>query len=125
MKGRLERKETGRADLSGGIRGRLRAPRPGGAGGRCWATCRAAGVARSARVPVVGAGGIATPDDRMGFLVAGAAGQLGTVHFYDPGAARVADGLPTALGAGPVSEVVGRCGGRGRTEMLSRRGRLR
>jgi dihydroorotate dehydrogenase (NAD+) catalytic subunit len=69
-------------------------------------------VARSVPVPVVGVGGIATLDDVMEFLVAGASAvQLGTVNFYDPTASvRVAEGLPTALaalGAKSVREVVG------------------
>jgi dihydroorotate dehydrogenase (NAD+) catalytic subunit len=69
-------------------------------------------VARRVRVPVVGIGGIATLDDVMEFLVAGASAvQLGTVNFYDPTASmRVADGLPGALahlGAASVREVVG------------------
>src|SRR5436305_3629573 len=69
-------------------------------------------VAKQKMVPVIGVGGIATLDDVMEFLVAGAgAVQLGTVNFYDPTAAlRVAAGLPAALaqvGAGSVREVVG------------------
>ena len=69
-------------------------------------------VARRVRVPVVGVGGIATLDDVMEFLVAGASAvQLGTVNFYDPTAsARIAGQLPEALahlGAGSVREVVG------------------
>jgi dihydroorotate dehydrogenase (NAD+) catalytic subunit len=69
-------------------------------------------VARAVRVPVIGVGGIATVDDVMEFLVAGASAvQLGTVNFYDPTAAqRVAAALPAALaelGAGSVREVVG------------------
>jgi dihydroorotate dehydrogenase (NAD+) catalytic subunit len=69
-------------------------------------------VARHVEVPVVGIGGIATLDDVMEFLVAGASAvQLGTVNFYDPTAApRVVAGLPAALatlGAGSVREVVG------------------
>jgi dihydroorotate dehydrogenase (NAD+) catalytic subunit len=69
-------------------------------------------VAREVRVPVVGVGGIATVDDVMEFLVAGASAvQLGTVNFYDPTASmRVLDGLPRALeelGAAGVREVVG------------------
>jgi dihydroorotate dehydrogenase (NAD+) catalytic subunit len=68
-------------------------------------------VARRVRVPVVGVGGIATLDDVMEFLVAGASAvQLGTVNFYDPTAApRVVAGLPGALaelGAGSVRDVV-------------------
>ncbi len=69
-------------------------------------------VAKHAGVPVIGIGGIATLDDVMEFLVAGASAvQLGTVNFYDPTASmRVLDGLPGALaslGAGGVREVVG------------------
>ena len=69
-------------------------------------------VARHVAVPVVGVGGIATLDDVMEFLVAGASAvQLGTVNFYDPTAAqRIVGQLPEALaqlGAGSVREVVG------------------
>jgi dihydroorotate dehydrogenase (NAD+) catalytic subunit len=69
-------------------------------------------VARHVPVPVIGVGGIATLDDVMEFLVAGASAvQLGTVNFYDPTAsARVVEQLPAALaqlGAGSVREVVG------------------
>jgi dihydroorotate dehydrogenase (NAD+) catalytic subunit len=69
-------------------------------------------VSRSVPVPVVGVGGIATLDDVMEFLVAGASAvQLGTVNFYDPTASmRILDELPAALaqlGARGVREVVG------------------
>jgi dihydroorotate dehydrogenase (NAD+) catalytic subunit len=69
-------------------------------------------VARKVHIPVIGIGGIATLDDVMEFLVAGASAvQLGTVNFYDPTAAqRIVDGLGgalTQLGAGSVREVVG------------------
>src|SRR5262245_9114272 len=69
-------------------------------------------VSRSVPVPVIGIGGIATADDVMEFLVAGASAvQLGTVNFYDPTASeRVIGQLPAALaqlGAGRVREVVG------------------
>ncbi|MFO0810121.1 MAG: dihydroorotate dehydrogenase [Gemmataceae bacterium] len=69
-------------------------------------------VAKTKCVPIVGVGGIATLDDAMEFLVAGASAvQLGTVNFYDPTAAvRVADGLPAALaalGVASVREAVG------------------
>ena len=69
-------------------------------------------VAQHVRVPVVGVGGIATLDDVMEFLVAGASAvQLGTVNFYDPTAScRISAQLPealTQLGAGSVREVVG------------------
>jgi dihydroorotate dehydrogenase (NAD+) catalytic subunit len=69
-------------------------------------------VCRHVAVPVVGIGGVATLDDVMEFLVAGAtAVQLGTVNFYDPTASmRILDGLPDALakvGASGLREVVG------------------
>jgi dihydroorotate dehydrogenase (NAD+) catalytic subunit len=69
-------------------------------------------VARAVDIPVVGIGGIATLDDVMEFLVAGAtAVQIGTANFYDPGATmRILDGLPAALaelGANRVADVVG------------------
>jgi dihydroorotate dehydrogenase (NAD+) catalytic subunit len=69
-------------------------------------------VARHVRVPIIGIGGIATLDDVMEFLVAGASAvQLGTVNFYDPTASmRIVAQLPAALaqlGANSVREVVG------------------
>lgn len=50
-------------------------------------------------IPVIGVGGIATIDDVMEFIVAGASAiQLGTVNFYDPTAAtRIVEQLPAAL----------------------------
>ena len=69
-------------------------------------------VARVVSIPVIGIGGIATVDDVMEFLLAGArAVQLGTVNFYDPTAGqRIVKELPQALaqlGAGSVAEIVG------------------
>src|SRR5205823_1154174 len=69
-------------------------------------------VAKKVAVPVIGIGGIATVDDVMEFLVAGASAvQLGTVNFYDPRASqRIVEQLPAALsqlGAESVREVVG------------------
>jgi dihydroorotate dehydrogenase (NAD+) catalytic subunit len=69
-------------------------------------------VARRVKVPIIGIGGIATLDDVMEFLVAGASAvQLGTVNFYDPTASvRIVEALPDALarlGAGRVQEIVG------------------
>ena len=63
-------------------------------------------------LPVIAVGGIATIDDAMEFLVAGASAvQVGTANFYDPGAsARLVDELPAALealGATSVREIVG------------------
>ncbi len=69
-------------------------------------------VARQVGVPILGVGGIATLDDVMDFLIAGAtAVQLGTVNFYHPTASeRIARQLPAALaqlGASSVREVIG------------------
>jgi dihydroorotate dehydrogenase (NAD+) catalytic subunit len=69
-------------------------------------------VAKAVPVPIIGIGGIATLDDVMEFLVAGASAvQLGTVNFYDPTASvRIVEGLAGAvgsLGAAGVGEVVG------------------
>lgn len=69
-------------------------------------------VARAVRIPLVGIGGIATIDDVMEFLVAGAtAVQVGTANFYNPTVSlQLLDALPAALaelGASSVAEVVG------------------
>jgi dihydroorotate dehydrogenase (NAD+) catalytic subunit len=69
-------------------------------------------AAQAVETPVIGIGGIATIDDVMEFLVAGAtAVQLGTVNFYNPKASmEVLDALPGALtmaGAKCVADVVG------------------
>jgi dihydroorotate dehydrogenase (NAD+) catalytic subunit len=69
-------------------------------------------IAQLKAVPVIGVGGIATLDDVMEFLVAGArAVQIGTANFYDPTASvRIVDTLPEALrsaGAERVADVVG------------------
>jgi dihydroorotate dehydrogenase (NAD+) catalytic subunit len=64
------------------------------------------------KTPIIGIGGIATIDDVMEFLVAGASAvQLGTVNFYNPKASmEVLDALPEALataGVNSVADVVG------------------
>ncbi|HYW81135.1 MAG TPA: dihydroorotate dehydrogenase [Thermoguttaceae bacterium] len=69
-------------------------------------------VAQVVEVPLVGIGGIATIDDVMEFLVAGAtAVQIGTANFYHPKVSMdVLDALPGALaqlGAASVTEIVG------------------
>jgi dihydroorotate dehydrogenase (NAD+) catalytic subunit len=69
-------------------------------------------AAKAVKTPLIGIGGIATIDDVMEFLVAGASAvQLGTVNFYNPTAATtVLDALPDALasvGATRVADVVG------------------
>jgi len=69
-------------------------------------------AAQAVETPIIGIGGIATIDDVMEFLVAGAtAVQLGTVNFYNPRASmEVLDALPGALaaaGATCVADIVG------------------
>ncbi|HYV38940.1 MAG TPA: dihydroorotate dehydrogenase [Gemmataceae bacterium] len=69
-------------------------------------------VARSVKVPIIGIGGIATIDDVMEFLVAGASAvQIGTANFYDPMVSvRLVGQLPSALEvlkAASISEIVG------------------
>jgi dihydroorotate dehydrogenase (NAD+) catalytic subunit len=69
-------------------------------------------VAQAVRTPLVGIGGIASIDDAMEFLVAGAtAVQIGTATFYNPVACiEILDALPGALaelGATSVDDVVG------------------
>lgn len=69
-------------------------------------------AAQATNKPIVGIGGIATLDDVMEFLVAGASAvQLGTVNFYNPTASTdILDALPAAiaeLGAKTVAEIVG------------------
>lgn len=69
-------------------------------------------VARAVKIPLLGIGGIATVDDVMEFLVAGAtAVQIGTANFYNPRVSlQILDALPAALaqlGATSVAEVVG------------------
>jgi dihydroorotate dehydrogenase (NAD+) catalytic subunit len=69
-------------------------------------------IAQAVDIPVVGIGGIATVNDVMEFLVAGAtAVQIGTANFYQPTATMtMLDQLPAALaevGAKTVAEIVG------------------
>jgi dihydroorotate dehydrogenase (NAD+) catalytic subunit len=69
-------------------------------------------AARAVKTPIIGIGGIATIDDVMEFLVAGASAvQLGTVNFYNPRASmEVLDALPEAMstaGARRIADIVG------------------
>lgn len=56
-------------------------------------------VASAVPVPIVGVGGIATIDDLMEFIVAGASAiQIGTANYYDPlVSVRLIDQLPSAV----------------------------
>ena len=53
-------------------------------------------VAQAVKTPLIGIGGIATIDDVMEFLVAGAtAVQIGTANYYDPTVTmKLVDALP-------------------------------
>jgi dihydroorotate dehydrogenase (NAD+) catalytic subunit len=64
-------------------------------------------AAQAVSTPLIGIGGIATIDDVMEFLVAGASAvQLGTVNFYNPQASmEVLDALPQAIATAGVSRV--------------------
>lgn len=69
-------------------------------------------VAQAIDIPIVGVGGIATLDDVMEFLAAGASAvQIGTANYYDPTLSqRLVESLPTALhevGAQRLSDCVG------------------
>ena len=69
-------------------------------------------VAAAVDVPLVGIGGIASIDDVMEFLVAGASAvQVGTANFYNPTVSiQILDALPDAIaefGATCVAEVTG------------------
>lgn len=52
-------------------------------------------AARAVRIPLIGIGGIATTEDALEFIIAGASAvQVGTANFYDPTAAmKIVDGL--------------------------------
>lgn len=52
-------------------------------------------VARAVKIPLVGIGGIATTQDALEFIIAGASAvQVGTASFYDPQAAmKIVEGL--------------------------------
>jgi dihydroorotate dehydrogenase (NAD+) catalytic subunit len=69
-------------------------------------------AAQAVKTPLIGIGGIATIDDVMEFLVAGAtAVQIGTANYYDPTiTVKLAKALPAALeqlGATRVQNIVG------------------
>jgi dihydroorotate dehydrogenase (NAD+) catalytic subunit len=69
-------------------------------------------VARAKVLPIVAVGGIATIEDVMEMIVAGASAvQIGTANFYDPTVSvRIVDALPGALrqiGCSSVREAIG------------------
>jgi dihydroorotate dehydrogenase (NAD+) catalytic subunit len=69
-------------------------------------------ASQAVSIPLVGIGGIATIDDVMEFLVAGASAiQIGTANFYNPSVSmQILDALPAALAqldATCIADVVG------------------
>jgi dihydroorotate dehydrogenase (NAD+) catalytic subunit len=52
-------------------------------------------ASRAVRIPLIGIGGIATTEDALEFIIAGASAiQVGTANFYDPAASmKIVDGL--------------------------------
>jgi dihydroorotate dehydrogenase (NAD+) catalytic subunit len=69
-------------------------------------------VARAVRIPIIGVGGIASLNDVMEFLVAGASAvQIGTANFFDPTVSmRLAEELHATcaeLGVQSITEIVG------------------
>jgi dihydroorotate dehydrogenase (NAD+) catalytic subunit len=73
-------------------------------------------VARAKVIPIIAVGGIATIDDVMEMLVAGASAvQIGTANFYDPSVSvRIVGALPEALrqiDCASVREAVGAMNG--------------
>jgi dihydroorotate dehydrogenase (NAD+) catalytic subunit len=65
------------------------------------------GVARSVKIPILGMGGIVTPEDAVEFMLAGAtAVQVGTASFADPRATeRLATGLEAWCKSHDVAKV--------------------
>lgn len=64
-------------------------------------------ISRAVKIPVIGLGGIATADDALEYLLAGAdAVQVGTATFADPGAAlRVLEGIEAWMRQNRVARV--------------------
>jgi dihydroorotate dehydrogenase (NAD+) catalytic subunit len=64
-------------------------------------------VAQAVKTPLIGIGGIATIDDVMEFLVAGAtAVQIGTANYYDPTVTtKLVSALPAALREAGVNSI--------------------
>ena len=69
-------------------------------------------ASRAVRIPLIGIGGIATFEDALEFMIAGASAiQVGTANFYDPTASmRIIDGLAEYVESERlenISEIVG------------------
>ena len=68
--------------------------------------------ARAVKIPVIGMGGIATAEDALEFLIAGARGvAVGTANFYEPEATvRIIEGLEKYLidnGIDDINDIIG------------------
>ncbi len=101
-----------RRPLLGNVMGGLSGPAIKPIALRCVHQAYQALKSKGLSTPLVGIGGIATIDDVMEFLVAGASAvQIGTANYYDPTVTmKLAAALPGALntlGAKSVGEVVG------------------
>lgn len=69
-------------------------------------------ASRAVKIPLVGIGGIATTEDALEFIIAGASAvQVGTANFYDPSASmKIVDGLANYCqqnGLKSINELVG------------------
>lgn len=69
-------------------------------------------ASKAVRIPLIGIGGIATVEDALEFMIAGASAvQVGTANFYDPTASmKIVDGLTefaTREDIDNISEIVG------------------
>ena len=69
-------------------------------------------AAKAIKIPIIGMGGITTPEDALEFIIAGASAvAVGTANFTDPSAAvRVIEGMEkwmSAKGIGSVAELKG------------------
>ena len=68
--------------------------------------------ARAVKIPVIGMGGIATAEDALEFLIAGARGvAVGTANFYEPAATvRIIEGIEKYLidnGIDDINDIIG------------------
>ncbi len=69
-------------------------------------------ASRAVKIPLVGIGGIATTEDALEFIIAGASAiQVGTANFYDPSASmKIVDGLAVYCqqnGLKSINELIG------------------
>jgi len=67
---------------------------------------------RAVKIPIIGMGGIATPEDALEFIIAGASAvQVGTANFVDPFIwSKILDGLSSYMerhGVSRMTDLVG------------------